>query len=256
MVAPASRPSLSRSRSSDRVSSHRLRPTRPRRMPSRGMRRPRRTARRDPARDCHGRRRKHAADRRRARDRGLDRSERLARGSRHGCLRQRRAERDAPAGGAVNVVFGVSAAGGGTWTYIDSDASAPFGTSFDTATLADGLYDLRAVGYDALGNASAPSVRANVRFDNTAPQLVSSAPADGSVSASASQIVLTASEPVTAVGVLLDGAATPPPSISGSTLDLHHRRARRGPARPHGPARGRERHPRPVPRRRHDREHA
>ena len=121
-------------------------------------------------------------------------------------------------GGAVRVSFGVSPAGAGTWTEIGSDTSAPFAGSFDTATLADGLYDLRAVGYDALGNPSAPSIRANVRFDNTAPELVSSAPADGSVSASAGQIVLTASEPVTAVGTLLDGGAAPVPAISGSTL--------------------------------------
>ena len=99
------------------------------------------------------------------------------------------------AGGAVRVAFGVSPAGGGTWTEIAVDTSAPFGTPLDTSTLADGLYDLRAIGYDSVGNPSTASVRANVRFDNTAPTLVSSAPADGSVSASANQIVLTASEP-------------------------------------------------------------
>ncbi|HEY8102924.1 MAG TPA: Ig-like domain-containing protein, partial [Gaiellaceae bacterium] len=87
-----------------------------------------------------------------------------------------------------------------------------------TATLADGLYDLRAIGYDSLGNASTASVRANVRFDNTAPQLVSSTPADGSVSAAAGQIVLNASEPVTVIGALLDGAAAPAPAVSGTTL--------------------------------------
>ena len=58
----------------------------------------------------------------------------------------------------------------------------------------------------------------NVRFDNTAPSLVSSAPADGSVSTSANQIVLTASEPVTAPGALLDGVAAPAPTISGNQL--------------------------------------
>ena len=72
-------------------------------------------------------------------------------------------------GGAVRVAFGVSPAGGGTWTEIASDTSAPFGTPLDTSTLADGLYDLRAIGYDSVGNPSAASVRANVRFDNTAP---------------------------------------------------------------------------------------
>jgi hypothetical protein len=57
-----------------------------------------------------------------------------------------------------------------------------------------------------------------VRLDNTAPALVSSAPADGSLSTSANQIVLTASEPVTAPGTLLDGAAAPAPAISGNQL--------------------------------------
>ena len=99
------------------------------------------------------------------------------------------------------------------------------------------------------------SVRTNVRFDNTAPTLVSSDPADGSVSTSANQIVLTASEPVTAPGALLDGVAAPAPTLR---LDAHlrDRRAHRRPARPLGRARGRERHSHAVPRRSHDREHA
>jgi hypothetical protein len=57
-----------------------------------------------------------------------------------------------------------------------------------------------------------------VRLDNTAPTLVSSAPADGSVSTSASSIVLTASEPVNVVGVLLDGGPAPAPAIAGNQL--------------------------------------
>ncbi len=121
-------------------------------------------------------------------------------------------------GGAVRVAFGISPAGGGTWTEIASDTSAPFGTPLDTSTVPDGMYDLRAIGYDSVGNPSTASVRANVRFDNTAPTLASSAPADGSVSASANQIVLTASEPVVAPGALLDGAAAPAPVIVGNEL--------------------------------------
>ncbi|MDX6439924.1 MAG: large repetitive protein, partial [Gaiellaceae bacterium] len=121
-------------------------------------------------------------------------------------------------GGAARVVFSVSPAGASTWTQLANDTSAPFGTSFDTTTLGDGLYDLRAVGYDALDNASAPVLRTNVRLDNTAPSLVSSAPADGSISTSANQIVLTANEAATVPGALLDGVAAPAPSISGSTL--------------------------------------
>ena len=121
-------------------------------------------------------------------------------------------------GGAGRVQFAVSPANAGTWTQIAEDTAAPFGTAFDTTALADGLYDLRAIGFDGLGNASPASIREDVRLDNTAPQLVSAAPADGSVSASASQIVLTASEPVTAPGVLLDGGAAPAPAVSGNQL--------------------------------------
>ena len=121
-------------------------------------------------------------------------------------------------GGAARVVFSVSPAGGATWTEIANDTTAPFSTPFDTSTLPDSLYDLRAVGFDALDNASAPALRTNVRFDNTAPILVSSAPADGTISTSANQIVLTANEPVTAPGALFDGVAAPAPTISGSTL--------------------------------------
>ena len=85
-------------------------------------------------------------------------------------------------GGAVRVQFAVSPANAGTWTQIAEDTTAPFGAPFDTAALADGLYDLRAIGFDGLGNPSTPSIREDVRLDNTAPQLVSAAPADGSVS--------------------------------------------------------------------------
>ena len=124
----------------------------------------------------------------------------------------------ATSGGAVRVSFAVSPAGSGTWTQIANDTSAPFAADLDTITLADGLYDLRAIGFDSLDNASTASVRANVRVDNTAPSLVGSDPADGSVSSSANQILLTASEPVTAPGALLDGAPAPAPTISGNQL--------------------------------------
>ena len=121
-------------------------------------------------------------------------------------------------GGATRVHFAVSPANAGAWTQIAEDTTAPYGTPFDTSVLADGLYDLRAIGFDGLGNPSAASIREDVRLDNTAPQLVSAAPADGSVSASANQIVLTASEPVTAPGALLDGVAAPAPASSGNQL--------------------------------------
>ena len=165
-------------------------------------------------------------------------------------------------GSAVRVQFAVSPADAATWTQIAEDTSAPFGAPLDTAALADGLYDLRAIGFDGLGNASAASIREDVRLDNTAPQLVSSAPADGSVSTSANQIVLTASEPVTAPGALLDGAAAPaPPSPATSsrsrpapspTASTSSRASSRTQAAPAFPSASRSRsraHPRPIRRR-------
>jgi hypothetical protein len=121
-------------------------------------------------------------------------------------------------GGAARVVFAVSPAGSGTWTQIAEDTSAPFGATLDSPSFADGLYDLRAIGYDAFGNPSTPASRNGVRFDNTAPQLVSSTPADGSVSASANEIVLNVNEPVAVTGAQLDGAPAPAPAISGTTV--------------------------------------
>src|SRR5262249_3092605 len=70
-------------------------------------------------------------------------------------------------------------AGGGSWTTIASDSSLPWSTSLDTTTLADGLYDFRAVATDATGHTGTSPLRANVRIDNAAPSGSISAPATG-----------------------------------------------------------------------------
>ena len=75
----------------------------------------------------------------------------------------------------------------GSWTQLAEDTTAPFGATLDTKALADGLYDLRAIGYDSFGNPSTASLRSGIRFDNTAPRLVSSTPQDGSVSTAANR---------------------------------------------------------------------
>src|SRR5207253_2389440 len=62
------------------------------------------------------------------------------------------------------------ASGGGSWTTIASDTTAPYSVSFDTATVSDGLYDLRTVATDAGGNAeTSPTPVTNRRVDNTPP---------------------------------------------------------------------------------------
>ena len=100
----------------------------------------------------------------------------------------------ATGGGAVRVEFSASAANANTWTQIADDAVAPFGAPFDTAAFADNL-DLRAVGFDGLGNASAASVREDVRpttpSRSSSPQRPPTAPSRRP----RIQIVLTASSP-------------------------------------------------------------
>ena len=57
--------------------------------------------------------------------------------------------------GDANVVaFSYSPAGASSWTTIGSDGSAPYGVGFNTTTTPDGMYDLRAVVSDAVGNTS------------------------------------------------------------------------------------------------------
>ncbi|MFL5946424.1 MAG: Ig-like domain-containing protein, partial [Gaiellaceae bacterium] len=82
-------------------------------------------------------------------------------------------------GDTAQVDFERRPAGGGSWTTIGSDTSTPWGTSLDTTTLADGLYDFRAVATDGTGHTGSSALRASVRIDNTAPNGSVTAPADG-----------------------------------------------------------------------------
>jgi len=120
---------------------------------------------------------------------------------------------------AVSVSFEVSPAGANTWQTISTDNASPWTASFDTHTVGDGLYDIRAKAVDALGNVGS-SLRTGIRIDNTAPSITAASPADGSVVASASSIVLDASEIVTLSSITLDGLATVAPTITGTHADF------------------------------------
>ena len=68
--------------------------------------------------------------------------------------------------------------GGGSWTSICTQASAGVTCAWNTASLADGLYDLRTIATDVAGNTTATSaVVANRRLDNIAPSATMTAPA-------------------------------------------------------------------------------
>jgi hypothetical protein len=124
---------------------------------------------------------------------------------------------------AVSVSFESSPAGANTWQTISTDNASPWTASFDTRTLSDGLYDIRATAVDALGNVGT-STRTGIRIDNTAPSITNATPADAAVVTSASSIQLDVSElldstqPLT--GVTLDGLATVTPTITGTHIDF------------------------------------
>ena len=66
------------------------------------------------------------------------------------------------------VVFAYRTTGGGPWTTIATDTTAPWSATFATGSLANGTYDLRATATDSVGN-SAADVRAGVLIDNSTP---------------------------------------------------------------------------------------
>ncbi|HEX5468479.1 MAG TPA: Ig-like domain-containing protein, partial [Gaiellaceae bacterium] len=71
--------------------------------------------------------------------------------------------------GVQQVAFEVSAADAGSWSEISTDASAPYTASWDTTSVADGLYDLRIVVTDNANNTSASTAIEDRLVDNTTP---------------------------------------------------------------------------------------
>jgi chitinase len=71
--------------------------------------------------------------------------------------------------GVANVKIQRSPAGAGTWTDVCTDTSSPYGCSFDSTAVSDGLYDFHSVTTDNAGNSTTSSTVTNRRVDNTAP---------------------------------------------------------------------------------------
>jgi len=72
--------------------------------------------------------------------------------------------------GVGSAQFQSSPAGAGTWSNLGAaDTLTPFATTWDTTTFTDGLYDLRVITTDNVGNTLTSATIANVRVDNTAP---------------------------------------------------------------------------------------
>jgi hypothetical protein len=71
--------------------------------------------------------------------------------------------------GILNVQLQGSPGGAGAWGAVCTDTTAPYSCTYDTTTVPDGLYDLRAIATDNASHATTSAVLANVRVDNTAP---------------------------------------------------------------------------------------
>jgi chitinase len=71
--------------------------------------------------------------------------------------------------GVANVKIQRSPAGAGTWTDVCTDTTSPYGCTFDSTAVTDGLYDFRAITTDNAGNSTTSSTVTNRRVDNTAP---------------------------------------------------------------------------------------
>jgi hypothetical protein len=87
-------------------------------------------------------------------------------------------------GSAVDAGSGVASStlqyrpsGGGSWTDICTQASSIVTCSWNTAALADGLYDLRTTSTDVAGNTGTSPVVSNRRLDNISPTATMTAPA-------------------------------------------------------------------------------
>jgi hypothetical protein len=71
--------------------------------------------------------------------------------------------------GVASVQMQYAPAGTTTWTTACADTTSPYSCGFNTAAIPDGLYDLRVLATDVVGNGAASPVVAARRIDNTGP---------------------------------------------------------------------------------------
>jgi len=123
--------------------------------------------------------------------------------------------------GVSSVTYERSPAGANTWTNVSA--------TWNTAGVADGLYDLRVRVTDDAGNVTTSAAVVNRRVDNTAPTLASSVPSDGSKVAAAGALAVTANEDLAGVFASdIDGSSVAG-VVAGATVTFTQAFA----ARPH-----------------------
>jgi Bacterial Ig domain len=95
----------------------------------------------------------------------------------------------------------------GTWTDACTDSTAPFAScTWDTTTVADGLYDLRAITTDVAGNTATSATLSSRRVDNLGPTVVLNDP--GAYLRGTKTLSATASDGVGVQSVAIERKAT------------------------------------------------
>src|SRR5439155_9701699 len=98
----------------------------------------------------------------------------------------------------ASVGFQYKVGGGSTWTTIGTDTSTPWSVDWDTTTVADGAYGLRAIVTDRAGNATVTTLPTKV-IDNTAPAGAIVAPAENATISGSVAITVAASDLTTGI---------------------------------------------------------
>jgi hypothetical protein len=97
------------------------------------------------------------------------------------------------ASGVTQVVFQLSPTGQNSWTTIATDTDAPYSTDFATTSVADGVYDFRAVATDPAGNAGASVVPSRM-IDNTGATGSITTPTTGAIVSGTAAVAATATD--------------------------------------------------------------
>lgn len=123
---------------------------------------------------------------------------------------------DAGGSGVASVRLQRAPTGSGTWSDVCTDTTSPYSCSFNSATVANGGYDLRAIATDVAGNVSTSALVVNRVVDNTAPtgtnvQTTNVSGGTAGKAESGDVVTYTFSEPMKAASILAgwDGTSTP-----------------------------------------------
>jgi fibronectin type 3 domain-containing protein len=118
--------------------------------------------------------------------------------------------------GVAGLLYQYTAAGGSSWTTACTGATTPFGCPWATTGVADGVYDLRVVATDAVGNTTTSATVAARAVDNTRPtgtdiQSANVSGGTASLAEAGDTVTFTFSEAIAPASVLAgwSGATTP-----------------------------------------------